>query len=231
MKHNSPLQRHIFLPLTCKILKRKHIFSSFLSWLTKGTISYKVSPEKHKDDLRWSRNTRNPYKCMNVMKQDTKDTKEKNAKQRKMKCMQGYLDWSGRCRESIEKKPTLMDWETVEDLSARKKVSRWIEKLLRSYQDKIQKSRWIEYAIRSVVTRRKRGSIELNLLRIYREAVELEEMRFFKEEKHIKINVTSKLLKQGSNQHAKLSKASLNKKKCKAFIIQNTHTHTHTKQV
>ena len=31
MKHNSPLQRHVFLPLTCRILKRNHIFSPFLS--------------------------------------------------------------------------------------------------------------------------------------------------------------------------------------------------------
>ena len=28
MKHNSPLQGHVFLPLTCRILKRNHIFST-----------------------------------------------------------------------------------------------------------------------------------------------------------------------------------------------------------
>ena len=67
--------RHAFSPLTCRILKGNHIFSPFLSWLTKGTRSYKASPEKHKDDLRWSRDTRNPYKCMNVMKQDAMDNK------------------------------------------------------------------------------------------------------------------------------------------------------------
>ena len=43
MKHISPLQRHVFLPLTCRILKKKpqslHSFSPFLSWLTKGTRS------------------------------------------------------------------------------------------------------------------------------------------------------------------------------------------------
>ena len=31
MKHNSPLQRHVFFPLTCRIFKRNHIFSPFLS--------------------------------------------------------------------------------------------------------------------------------------------------------------------------------------------------------
>ena len=40
-----------------------------------------------------------------------------------------------RCRESIEKKPTSMDQEAIEYLSRRQKLSRWIEKLLRSYRD------------------------------------------------------------------------------------------------
>ena len=59
MKHISPLKRNVFLPLTCKILKKKpqslHNFSPFLSWLTKGTRSQKASPERHKDDQWWSR--------------------------------------------------------------------------------------------------------------------------------------------------------------------------------
>ena len=51
-----------------------------------------------------------------------------------------------------------------------------------------------------------RGLIEENLLRIYREAVELEENEFFKEEKHKEMNATSKVLKYRSNQHIKISK-------------------------
>ena len=35
------------------------------------------------------------------------------------------------CQAAIKWKPTLMDRESVEDLSARQKVSRWIEKLSR----------------------------------------------------------------------------------------------------
>ena len=31
MKHISPLQKNVFLPLTCRILKRNQIFSPFLS--------------------------------------------------------------------------------------------------------------------------------------------------------------------------------------------------------
>ena len=43
MKHNSSLQGHLFLLLTCRIFKKKshilHNFSHFLSWVTKGTRS------------------------------------------------------------------------------------------------------------------------------------------------------------------------------------------------
>ena len=50
------------------------------------------------------------------------DTKEKNGKQRKIKCKQGYLDRLRRCQESIEKKPTLMVQEFVEDVLSRKRA-------------------------------------------------------------------------------------------------------------
>ena len=77
-----------------------------------------------------------------------------------------------------------------------KKIPRWIEKLSGIYRpdkkllnglkklssihrEETQKPRWIEIAIRSVETRRRRGSIEENLSRIYQEAVELEEKEFF----------------------------------------------------
>ena len=38
MKHISPLQRHVFLPLTCRILKRSHImiFLSLFVIIDKG---------------------------------------------------------------------------------------------------------------------------------------------------------------------------------------------------
>ena len=65
------------------------------------------------------------------------------------------------------------------------------------------------------IEKRRRGSIEENLLRICQEAIELEEKEFFKEEKHKDMNATSKLLKHRSNQHIKLSKTSLNKKNAK----------------
>ena len=68
----------------------------------------------------------------------------------------------------------------------------------------------------------KKGSIKRNC----REAVELEEKEGFSiREKHKEMNATSKLLKQRSNQHVKLSKH------LSAYMqgihTSNTHTHTH----
>ena len=40
----------------------------------------------------------------------------------KVKCMQGYLNRLRRCRESIEKNPTSMDRESVEDVSSRQRA-------------------------------------------------------------------------------------------------------------
>ena len=77
-----------------------------------------------------------------------------------------------------------MDRRAIEKLSAKQKLSRWIENLLRSYQDKFQIAQWIEDAIRSVEKRSTRGSIDKNLLRICREAVELNKKQFFKERKN-----------------------------------------------
>ena len=68
MKHISPLQRHVFLPQTCRILKRNHIFSTisppfFHDW-QRVQEAIKVHP-RNKDD---QGDTKNLYKCMNVMK-------------------------------------------------------------------------------------------------------------------------------------------------------------------
>ena len=76
-----------------------------------------------------------------------------------------------------------MDQEAIEKLSNRQKLSRWIKKLSRSYQDKFQKARWIEIVLRSVKKGSPRGSIDKKLSRIYQEAVELEEKEFIKERK------------------------------------------------
>ena len=105
------------------------------------------------------------------------------------------------CQGSVDGKSASMGREAVKNLSTRQKASRWIEKLSRSYRDKFQKARWIKIAIRSVETRRRKAPIEENLSRIYQEAIELEEKKFFKEEKHKEMNATSKLLKHRSNQH------------------------------
>ena len=95
MKHISPLQRHVFLPLTCRILKGNHNFSPFLSWLTEDTKAIKLHLRNitmSKDD-QWG--TRNPYKCMNIMKQDAMDDKiTERWKTCEKQCMQEDLDKS-----------------------------------------------------------------------------------------------------------------------------------------
>ena len=86
------------------------------------------------------------------------------------------------------------------------KSPRWIEKLLRSYQpdrnfldgsricrEAIEKNcrklRWIENAITYIEKRSPRGLIDRNLLRIYREAVELDKKTVFQREgKHTNMN-------------------------------------------
>ena len=99
MKHISPLQKNVFLPLTCRILTRNHIFSSFLSWLTKGIKSYKTSLEKHKDD---QGGIRSLYKCMNVMNKDAMDDKIiERCKTCEKQCMQEGLNRSRSCQGCV----------------------------------------------------------------------------------------------------------------------------------
>ena len=122
MKHISPLQRNVFLPLTCRIFKNKshilHNFSPFLSWLTKGIRSYKALPEKHKDD---QGGTKDLYKCMNVMKQDTMNDKIKErCKTCEKQCMQEDLNRS-RGVKMLSSQP---QW--IEKLSRGKEISQSI---------------------------------------------------------------------------------------------------------
>ena len=91
-----------------------------------------LTGDRQKTDIEGTRRTRNHRP---TRKRETRCYRQKGKKiqnkEKKMKCMQGYLDWSRRCRESIGKKPTLMDQESVENLSTRQKVSWWVEKLSR----------------------------------------------------------------------------------------------------
>ena len=57
---------------------------------------------------------------MNVMKQDAMDDKIiERCKTCEKQCIQEGLDRSRSCWDSIEKKPTSMDWEFVEDVSSK----------------------------------------------------------------------------------------------------------------
>ena len=79
MKHISPLQRHVFLPLTCRILERNHIFSTNSPPFCHDWQRVQEARKLHPRDIKMIKDdqgdTRNPYKCMNVMKQDAMDDK------------------------------------------------------------------------------------------------------------------------------------------------------------
>ena len=136
------------------------------------------------------------------------------------------------CQGSIDgKRVILMDQGSVKKLLVRQSAQKFGSVDQRSYREfiekKTQKSRWIENLLRSFEKRERR----LDRKRIYRGSVEklsnLKKGSFSREEKHIKMNATSKLLNQRSNQYIKLLrhrsiyKHSIHRSK-------NTHTHTHT---
>ena len=142
MKHNSHLQRHVFLPLICRILKRNHIFSTISPFFCHDWQMVQKARKFHPRNIKMIKDdqggTKNSYKCMNVMKQDAMDDKiNEICKTCEKQCMQEDLDRSRSCRVAIEQKLTLMDRTAFEHLSSRQKVSRWIKNLSRSYQDKV----------------------------------------------------------------------------------------------
>ena len=100
-----------------------------------------------------------------------------------------------------------------------------LKKLSRIYWEETQKSQWIENLLRSIEKR----EIMLDRKRIFRGFVkELSSLKkmCFQEAKNTEMKATSKLLKQRSNQHDKLSKHLLTQK----HSIHRSK-HTHTKQV
>ena len=124
MKQISPLQRHVFLSLTCKILKRNHIFSTISSPFCHDLKRVQEARKLHSRNIKMIKDDqggiRNLYKCMNVMNKDAMDDKIKEkCKTCEKQCMQEDLDRSRSCRAIIEQKPTSMNQEFVEDLSSR----------------------------------------------------------------------------------------------------------------
>ena len=80
MKHISLLQRNVFLLLTCRILKkRNHIFFTIPPPFCHDWQRVQEARKLHPKDIKMIKDdqggTRNPYKCMNVMKQDAMDDK------------------------------------------------------------------------------------------------------------------------------------------------------------
>ena len=123
------------------------------------------------------------------MKQDAMNDKIKErCKTCEKQFMQEGLDRSKSCRDVIKRKPRNLDGSRIYQESIRH--VRWSEQLLnglRSCREFIEKKpRNLDgsrFRQDQLIKRRKKGSIEENLLRICQEAVELEEMCFQKGEK------------------------------------------------
>ena len=136
------------------------------------------------------------------------DTKEKKCKTKKNETRVSQS--IKRCREYIRKKPTSMDWETIEHLSRRQELSRSIHLAIERCWD-CDKNQ-LKSSTNKPGVKRYQGSIEVAL-------------KHKKGKTYIWMQ-SSMQLNQGSKQHFKLSKSSL-KKNVKHFDPK-THIHTHT---
>ena len=77
--------------------------------------------------------TKNPYKCMNVMKQDAMDEKiQERCKTFEKQCMQENLN---RSKVSRGIKQTLMNRTTIKKLSRRQELSRSIHLAIKRYRE------------------------------------------------------------------------------------------------
>ena len=77
--------------------------------------------------------TKNPYKCMNVMKQDVMDEKiQERCKTCEKQCMQENLD---RSKVSRGIKQTLMNRTAIKKLSRRQELSRSIHLAIKRYRE------------------------------------------------------------------------------------------------
>ena len=143
-------------------------------------------------------------------------------------------------------------WENESNfaLSIYKEIAtRWIEELSRSVECQWQKYLYGSRFYRESIGQIESFSMDWKCDKVYWEkkkegldrSESIEDLSrscrawrkwvFQREEKHIEMNATSKLLKHRSNQHVKLSKTSLNKKMKNIHDPKHTHTHTHTKSL
>ena len=101
--------------------------SPLFDMIVKGHKRLKnLTGDRQKTDIEGMRRTRNHRPTRKIKTRCYGHKGKKMHNKEKMKCMQGYLDRSRRCRESIEKKPTSMDRESIEDLSSRKRAQDFV---------------------------------------------------------------------------------------------------------
>ena len=144
---------------------------------------------------------------------------------RDLSCTKSRHKWI--CRGAIDGKNTSMDRGSVENLSARQNVARWIKEAVEHLSRRNPEVSMDRESNKIYQEKKKEGldrreSVEdlSRSCRAWRKWV------FQRREKHIEMNATSKLLNHRSKEHIKYLKTSLNI--YAKHSRSKTHTHTHT---
>ena len=177
---NSPLKlvtSKTFFPLTWssppKFITPPEERHSILKFLPIFDIIFKglkrpkdLIRDRLKVDIKGMRRTRNHRP---TRKRETRcyGHKGRKCETKKLKCMQGYLDQSRKCQESIEKKPTSSSyWASRNFLDGSSGCRAAIE-------IESQESRWIEIAITAIKKGSSKGSIDSLAIERYWEVVKI----------------------------------------------------------
>ena len=127
-----------------------------------------------------------------------------------------HLNGSRSCWGAIKKKP--------KDLDGSRMCWGSVEETKRS-EENLDGSAYCRVSIESKAKRlNRKGCVEVSVKKLS----SLKKRSFSREEKHIQMNTTSKLLKQRSTQYVKLSKHLSTNKQSIHRSKTHTHTHTHT---
>ena len=136
MKHNPPLHGYVFLPLTCRILKRNHNFSTISPPFCHNWQRVHKARRLHPRNIKMINDdqggTRNPYKCMNVMNKDTIDEKIKErCKTCEKQCTQEDHDRSRSYRAEANLNGSNSYWASLKQIEGFSMDRESIEKLSR----------------------------------------------------------------------------------------------------
>ena len=125
------------------------------------------------------------------------------------------------CQEFVDGKSTSMDRTAIEKLSAKQNLSRWIENLSRSYREKFQKASMDQKCVK-IYWEKKSNSLDRQLS--IEKLSSLIKTSFSKRGKKHKNKYNQASYSNKNPNNILSSQKHLLTQKCKAFMIQNTHT-------